>query len=77
MEADQTGKWVVVEAGKRPRFVRFIPRVWRARNMAMQLVPGVIQGRAGSFRYPVKANGGRDRNTSVRAVNNVPVPVTA
>lgn len=74
MVAEESGKWVKHEAELRPRLVRFRPRVWRARNMAMQLVPGIIQGRVGSFRYPVKAHGGRDRNTSVAAVNYVPVP---
>ena len=72
MADQEVGKWVKHGAEARARFMRFRPRVWKARNMAMQLIPGVIQGRAGSFRYPVKANGGRNRNTAVSQTNYDP-----
>jgi hypothetical protein len=72
IESDQGGQWVSLSGEMRARFVRMVPRVWRARNCGMQLVPGVIQGRAGSFRYPVRACGGRNRDTSVSANNYEP-----
>jgi hypothetical protein len=55
---DEGAQWV--GKGNR-RIFKFMPKVWAVRNFNLQMVDGVIQGRVGSFRYPIEACGARSR----------------
>ena len=53
----QGAEWI--QEGR--RLLVYEPRIWSVRGFNLQMIPGVIQGRAGSFRYPVGACGAHSR----------------
>jgi hypothetical protein len=65
------GEWIEGQMGR--RMFAYPSVVWKKVFTSMQLVKGVIQGRQGTFRYPVPAAVGHGRLQNVRAINE-PLP---
>lgn len=61
------GEWIKGHEGR--RLFAYPSVVWKKVAMSMQLVRGVIQGRKGTFRYPVLAAVDHGRLQNVRAIN--------